>query len=163
MQINNKVAGYFKTHPLVKEFWFTSDFCAFFNEHNANNQSANLAKQGKPSGVTKVTRDEVTAWEAEEAKTTTAAPDAGTVGTQNPPPPPAPELTPEEKVAAAQTALDQANKNLADAMEARAAMDSDPAATTVSKGAGTKAVNNAKKAVADADAMLANAKVDAGM
>ena len=159
MNINHKIAGYFKTHPKVNEFWLTSDFSAFFNENNATMQSKNLAKQGKPAGITKFTRDEIVAWEAEEAKKGAAA-DTGNNNPPPPPPPPAPELTPAEKVTAAQTAFDNATAALKAAQDAKAALAAD--ATAVAKTAATKAVTAATKAVADAQADLDNAKLDAG-
>lgn len=46
--------GYFKSHPSVNEFFFTSDEQAFFSEQAAKNHAESLPKDARE--VTKVTR-----------------------------------------------------------------------------------------------------------
>jgi hypothetical protein len=62
--INERIAGYFKSHPKTNGFFITSDDAGFFQSSDAGNHAGNL----QDKSVVQVTRAEVEAWEAAQGE-----------------------------------------------------------------------------------------------
>lgn len=67
-KLNAQRAPYFRVHPTAKQFYFTADDMAFFDESNAVSHASHLKDRfGKSNAVDEVTREEYDAWEGNPA------------------------------------------------------------------------------------------------
>lgn len=65
MNLKKRAAGYFRSYPTAKEFHFTSDGLAFFEDHSAESHAKTLPDQD----ITLIKRDEVEGIDPDEEET----------------------------------------------------------------------------------------------
>ena len=156
-----KLKKLFTKYPAQEQFYVTSDGQVFFTEHDARGQASALRHAAKSDEVTPALRTDIM---GDGLSPTLSKGEGGVTAVTDA------QLTPLEKaladnnatasnLAQAQAALDDAKAKLAAAITAKENVPAD--ATTRQKSELTRAVTNANKLVADAQADADNAQLTA--